>query len=60
MKGSMSEMELSMLRQRSQEALKLKAQRGELFTSVAIGYVRDVGGNRVEKDLDQRVREVLI
>src|ERR1700730_15673360 len=35
MKGSMSEMELSLFRQRSQEALKLKAQRGELYTTVA-------------------------
>src|SRR5271156_6796675 len=31
MKGTMSEMELSMFRQRSQEALKQKARRGELF-----------------------------
>src|ERR1700733_2058395 len=40
MKGTMSEMELSLLRQRSQEALKNKAQRGELFTAVALGYLR--------------------
>src|SRR5271170_3277338 len=31
MKGTMSEMELSILRQRAHEAIKLKAQRGELF-----------------------------
>jgi DNA invertase Pin-like site-specific DNA recombinase len=31
MKGTMSEMELSVLRQRSLEALKQKARRGELF-----------------------------
>src|SRR6204780_614026 len=35
MKGTMSEMELSILRQRAHEALKQKARRGELFTSVA-------------------------
>ena len=40
MKGTMSEMELSLLRQRSVEALKLKAARGELHTTVAIGFVR--------------------
>ena len=40
MKGTMSEMELSVLRQRSLEALKQKARRGELFMTVAIGYVR--------------------
>ena len=32
MKGTMSEMELSILRQRAHEALKQKARRGELFT----------------------------
>jgi DNA invertase Pin-like site-specific DNA recombinase len=37
MKGTMSEMELSVLRQRSLEALKQKARRGELFMTVAIG-----------------------
>src|SRR5208337_2611543 len=38
MKGTMSEMELSILRQRAHEALKQKARRGELFTTVVIGY----------------------
>jgi DNA invertase Pin-like site-specific DNA recombinase len=39
MKGTMSEMEVSVFRQRSVEALKQKARRGELFMTVAIGYV---------------------
>ena len=54
MKGTMSELELSILRQRSMEALKQKARRGELFLTVAIGYVK-VGDNRIDKDPDQRV-----
>jgi DNA invertase Pin-like site-specific DNA recombinase len=54
MKGAMSELELSILRQRSLEALKQKARRGELFLTVAIGYVK-VAHNRIEKDPDQRV-----
>lgn len=58
MKGTMSEMELSVLRQRSLEALKQKARRGELFMTVAIGYVR-VGNDHIERDSDQRVREAL-
>jgi excisionase family DNA binding protein len=58
MKGTMSEMELSVLRQRSLEALKQKARRGELFMTVAIGYVR-VGPNRIEKDPDRRVAEAI-
>jgi DNA invertase Pin-like site-specific DNA recombinase len=40
LKGTFSELELSMFRQRSQEALQLKAARGELNTTVAIGYRR--------------------
>jgi len=36
MKGTMSEMELSILRQRSLEALRQKARRGELFLNVAV------------------------
>ena len=40
MKGTMSELELSLLRARSMEALKQKARRGELFFSVAVGYVK--------------------
>ena len=59
MKGTMSEMELSVLRQRSLEALKQKARRGELFMTVAVGYVR-VGHNRVEKDPDRRIQEAIV
>ena len=51
----MSEMELSVLRQRSHEALRQKARRGELFMTVAIGYVR-VGKDRIDKDPDLRVQ----
>jgi DNA invertase Pin-like site-specific DNA recombinase len=58
MKGTMSEMELSLLRQRSVEALKSKAQRGELFLTVPVGYVK-VGRDRIEKDPDLRVQEAV-
>lgn len=58
MKGTMSELELSLLRQRSHEAIKLKASRGELFTSVPVGYVR-TERHRIEKDPDERVRAAL-
>ena len=58
MKGTMSEMELSVLRQRSLEALKQKARRGELFMTVAVGYVR-IGDTRIEKDPDRRIVEAL-
>jgi DNA invertase Pin-like site-specific DNA recombinase len=58
MKGTMSELELSLFRQRSQEALKQKARRGELFLGVAAGYVK-TGRDRIEKDPDQRVQDAL-
>jgi len=58
MKGTFSELELSTLRQRSQEALRLKAARGDLHTSVAIGYRRSAD-DRLEQDPDRRVREAL-
>ena len=58
MKGTMSEMELSMLRHRSEEALRRKARRGKLFMTVAVGYVR-VGRDEVAKDPDLRVQEAI-
>jgi DNA invertase Pin-like site-specific DNA recombinase len=58
MKGTMSELELSLFRQRSQEALKQKARRGALFLGVAAGYLK-TGRDRIEKDPDQRVQDAL-
>jgi excisionase family DNA binding protein len=58
MKGTFSELELSTLRQRSQEALRLKAARGDLHTTVAIGYRRS-DDDRLEQDPDRRTREAL-
>lgn len=58
MKGTMSELELSMFRQRSQEALKQKARRGALFLRVAAGYVK-AGRDRIEKDPDGRVQDAI-
>jgi Recombinase len=47
-----------MFRQRSREALRLKAARGELHTTVAIGYRRSTN-DRLEQDRDGRIRETL-
>ena len=58
MKGTMSELELSLFCQRSQEALKQKARRGALFLGVAAGFVK-TGRERIEKDPDQRVQNAL-
>jgi excisionase family DNA binding protein len=58
MKGTMSEMEVSIFRQRSIEAMKQKARRGELFLTVAVGYVK-TGDNRIEISPDRRVRDAI-
>ena len=58
LKGTMSEWELGVLRQRSLEALRLKAARGELYTTVPIGYVR-TRDDRVELDPDLRIQAAL-
>lgn len=57
-KSTLAEMELSTFRQRSQEARNLKASRGELYTYLPIGYVRD-GRGGLDKDPDARVREAI-
>lgn len=61
MKGTLSEMELSTFRQRSQAALDQKAKRGELFTTAPIGYVRTSSdrNDRIEIDPDLRIREAI-
>ena len=38
--------------------MKQKARRGELFLTVAVGYVK-AGGDRIEKDSDRRVQEAI-
>src|SRR5579863_5946229 len=55
LKGTMSEYELSLLRQRGIEARDSKAKRGELRFALPPGYCWDELG-RIEKDPDERVR----
>jgi excisionase family DNA binding protein len=58
LKGTMSEVELSMFRQRSQEAIRQKARRGEYYTRIAEGYVLGEG-DCLEKDPDEQVRQTI-
>jgi DNA invertase Pin-like site-specific DNA recombinase len=58
MKGTISEMEVASFRQRAQAAIAQKAQRGELYNQVPIGYVRTLD-DRVEQEPDERVRAAL-
>lgn len=59
MKGTMSEMELSLFRQRVNEARMLKAKRGELFATIAVGYRKVAHEDRIEKEPDQRVQQAI-
>jgi DNA invertase Pin-like site-specific DNA recombinase len=57
-KGTLSEMEVSTFRQRSQEAIRQKARRGEYYTRIAEGYVqRDP--RTLERDPDEGVQRAI-
>jgi DNA invertase Pin-like site-specific DNA recombinase len=58
LKGTMSEFELNLLRQRSVEAIRQKARRGELQYCLPVGYMWTVDG-KIEMDPDQRVQRAL-
>jgi DNA invertase Pin-like site-specific DNA recombinase len=58
LKGTMSEFELGLLRQRAQEALRQKIQRGEVLTEVPVGYVR-TEANGIEMTPDRQVQEAI-
>lgn len=58
LKGIMSEMELHLMRNRLEHGRDHKAQRGELFFSVPVGYVILPTGE-VDFDPDEQAREVI-
>ena len=58
LKGSLNEYELDLLRQRSVEARRAKAQRGELLVAAAVGYLK-TDALHFEKDPDRRVQEAI-
>jgi excisionase family DNA binding protein len=55
LKGTMSELEVVTFRQRSQEAIRQKAQRGEYYSNIPAGYVEN-GHGGLEQDPDDQVR----
>lgn len=55
LKGTMSEFELGILRQRAQAAYRQKVLRGEVLTRVPIGYVRS-GSTGIELTPDREVQ----
>jgi DNA invertase Pin-like site-specific DNA recombinase len=58
LKGSLNEYELDLLRQRSLEARREKAKRGELIVAAPIGYLK-TEDQHLEKDPDLRVQEAI-
>jgi DNA invertase Pin-like site-specific DNA recombinase len=58
LKGTMSEAELHIIKQRMLEGKRAKARRGELAMRVPMGYVRAASGE-VIKDPDQQARAVV-
>ena len=58
MKGTMSEYELGIFRQRSQAAIEQKALRGQLFRRMPVGYIC-TEDNRCEMDPDRRVQQAI-
>jgi len=57
LKGEMSTMELSLLKERSQAAIQQKAKRGELYLTVPAAYIK-TKDNQLKKNPDQRIQEV--
>jgi DNA invertase Pin-like site-specific DNA recombinase len=57
-RGTMSEFELSLIRQRSLEARRQKAQRGELQFPLPVGLCWSASG-KIEKDPDQRIQQAI-
>lgn len=58
LKGTMSEFELGLLRQRAQEAYRQKAMRGDVMTRVPVGFVRK-GENGIEMTPDRQVQQAI-
>jgi len=57
-KGTLSVVELKVLRQRMQAGQESKARRGEMFKRLPVGFVRDAVG-KVMLHPDQRIREAI-
>jgi DNA invertase Pin-like site-specific DNA recombinase len=58
LKGTMSTLELQTMRNRLDQGKRFKAQRGELFVGVPVGYVRSLAGG-VALDPDAQVQATL-
>jgi DNA invertase Pin-like site-specific DNA recombinase len=58
LKGTISEFEVNLFRQRSTEAILQKARRGELQIQIPVGFCWAASG-KLEKDPDRRVQQAI-
>ena len=58
LKGTMSEVEISLIKSRMLEGAKNKAKRGDLLYRLPVGLVK-TDNNKIEKDLDLRVQKTI-
>jgi DNA invertase Pin-like site-specific DNA recombinase len=59
LKGTMSEFELGLLRQRAREAFEQKVRRGFALWEVPVGFIRTEEG-RIEKTPDRQVQQAIV
>lgn len=59
LKGTMSEFELGLLRQRAREAFEQKVRRGFALWEVPVGFIRTEEG-RIEKTPDRQVQQAIL
>jgi DNA invertase Pin-like site-specific DNA recombinase len=58
LKGTMSEVEINLIKQRMLEGAKNKAKRGELIYRLPVGLIK-TEDNKIEKDPNERVRKTI-
>lgn len=58
LKGTMSEFELGLMRQRARQAFLQKVKRGEAMWEVPVGFIRSKDG-RIEKTPDRQVQQAI-
>lgn len=58
LKGTMSEVEINIMKGRMLEGARNKAKRGELIYRLPIGYIK-TEDNKIEKDPNQRIQKII-
>ncbi len=59
LKGTMSEVEINLMKNRMLEGARNKAKRGGLISQLPIGYIK-TDKNKIEKDPDERIQKIIL